>query len=214
METILFRPRLIQRLNPPQEAGPGGLTASEVFSFGGGLKNGGLGDEAMALLKPHFSFDYMGAAEFEFGDLPKSLSGLLEQAKKKEAVARILEINVTPAKEPDPEKQGYQPRASSRKKPVKAKVYVIAASEEHLETIRTFIESQTITDDYGWPKSKDFPTKEMTMIWNALALPESEKGYRNTIGGIDIQYSWMWLKRRETFEAMCEIFDLEAPPEE
>jgi hypothetical protein len=43
------------------------------FSFGGGLKNGGLSPDAMNLLRPIFSFDYMGSAEFEFGAIPKSL---------------------------------------------------------------------------------------------------------------------------------------------
>lgn len=46
------------------------------FSFGGGLMNGGLSDEAMKYLKSIFSFDYMGAAEFEWGAVPTAIREL------------------------------------------------------------------------------------------------------------------------------------------
>jgi len=69
-------PYLIQRLGPARSATP--------FDFGGGLKNGGLSDEAMAGLSRIFSFDYMGAAEFEFGAVPKALQTLAEYSLKHE----------------------------------------------------------------------------------------------------------------------------------
>jgi hypothetical protein len=37
------------------------------FSFGGGKRNGGISDSLMSRLRPLFSFDYMGSAEYEFG---------------------------------------------------------------------------------------------------------------------------------------------------
>jgi hypothetical protein len=67
------RTYLIQRLNKPVER-------INPFSFGGGLKNGGLSDEAMTLLKSIFSFDYMGSAEFEFGAVPAALGFIHDQA--------------------------------------------------------------------------------------------------------------------------------------
>jgi hypothetical protein len=64
--------RLVQRLKKPF---PGFAGAKDnPFSFGGGYKNGGLSPEAMDLLRPNFSFEYMGAAEFEFGAVPKALA--------------------------------------------------------------------------------------------------------------------------------------------
>lgn len=48
------------------------------FSFGGGYRNGGLSEDAMVLLRSVWSFDYMGAAEFEFGAVPKALHKLAE----------------------------------------------------------------------------------------------------------------------------------------
>lgn len=52
------------------------------FNFGGGLKNGGLTDESMDLLKDMFSFDYMGATEFEYGAIPETLQYIAENTKK------------------------------------------------------------------------------------------------------------------------------------
>lgn len=61
------RTYLVQRLNKPTgHANP--------FSFGGGLANGGISREGMALLKGIFSFDYMGSAEFEWGAVPAALT--------------------------------------------------------------------------------------------------------------------------------------------
>ncbi len=69
------RTRLIQRLDKPR----GSISP---FTFGIGLKNGGLSDEGMNLLKGVFSFDYMGAAEFEWGAVPAALNFIGEQAVK------------------------------------------------------------------------------------------------------------------------------------
>lgn len=73
---------LIQRLQKPRP-GENELMESlaEGLSFGGGFKNGGFSNEAMNLLRPIFSFDYMGAAEFEFGAVPKSLSNIANNIK-------------------------------------------------------------------------------------------------------------------------------------
>lgn len=60
---------LIQRLEKPAKI-------DNPFVFGGGYKNGGLTNNAMDLIRPIFAFDYMGAAEFEFGALPKTIQNL------------------------------------------------------------------------------------------------------------------------------------------
>lgn len=67
---------LVQRLNAPQG------NFDNPFSFGGGLKNGGLSEDAMKLLRPIFSFDYMGSAEFEFGAIPKCFQSMAKSIKE------------------------------------------------------------------------------------------------------------------------------------
>jgi hypothetical protein len=64
---------LIQRLNWPYPAPKGSPYKDNLFSFGGGYKNGGLSENIMSILRPLFSFDYMGSAEFEYGALPDAL---------------------------------------------------------------------------------------------------------------------------------------------
>jgi hypothetical protein len=68
METkTMKKSYLIQRLQAPKGR-------SNPFLFGGGLKNGGISDNAMSQIVDVFSFDYMGSAEFEFGSVNESLS--------------------------------------------------------------------------------------------------------------------------------------------
>ena len=74
-------PWLIQRLHKPESFKLAGVETDNPFSFGGGLINGGLSKEAMDLLRPIFSFDYMGAAEFEFGEVSKALTALARSEK-------------------------------------------------------------------------------------------------------------------------------------
>ena len=85
----MHRSWLIQRLKKPL-VGTGLLGADNPFAFGGGLKNGGLSDEAMGLLHGIFRFDYMGAAEFEFGEVPKALRAIAEDTKHLSAFSFVI----------------------------------------------------------------------------------------------------------------------------
>lgn len=75
---------LIQRLEKP-------YGHINPFSFGGGYVNGGMSKEASEILKNIMSFDYMGAAEYEFGSLPKSLDNIAKS--KNEYVSFSKEYN-------------------------------------------------------------------------------------------------------------------------
>lgn len=79
LRETMKRTWLVQRLQKPCCISIKGKDVSNVFSFGCGFRNGGLTDEAMALLKGVFSFDYMGSAEFEWGAVPQALSFLATQ---------------------------------------------------------------------------------------------------------------------------------------
>lgn len=83
---------LVQRLNPPRSFGP--LGVDNPFAFGGGLRNGGLSNEAMGLLRGIFGFDYMGSAEFEFGAVPEALQGLAKDHRR--LTAWEFDIDGTP----------------------------------------------------------------------------------------------------------------------
>lgn len=83
---------LIQRLRKPIQVDPTRTDAMAIlqrenpFTFGGGLRRGGLSAEAYKLLGQCFEFDYMGAAEFEFGAVPLAIG---EIAKSKLVMREI-----------------------------------------------------------------------------------------------------------------------------
>lgn len=90
----LGRSWLVQRLRKPQPAHPI-WGEDNPFAFGGGLVNGGLSKDAMGLLRPIFSFDYMGSAEFEFGAVPEALNKL---ARTKLAAFTVdVDLSTVPA---------------------------------------------------------------------------------------------------------------------
>lgn len=76
------RTRLIQRLKKPY---PNDKLLN-ALSFGGGLLNGGINKQAMELINDVFRFDYMGAAEFEFGAVPEAMQRLLKEEKVKTTI--------------------------------------------------------------------------------------------------------------------------------
>lgn len=84
---------LVQRLNRPFKST--GLLGDNPFSFGGGLKNGGLSEEAMSLIRSIWEFDYMGSAEFEFGAVPEALQRI---AKSTELIATHFLFDVSSIK--------------------------------------------------------------------------------------------------------------------
>jgi hypothetical protein len=70
---------LIQRLCKSREPMViNGVTFDNPFAFGGGFQNGGIPEAGMNLLRGIFSFDYMGAAEFEWGAVPAALDFLTQ----------------------------------------------------------------------------------------------------------------------------------------
>lgn len=85
--TTLQQSYLIQRLQKP-------INYEIQFAFGGGYKNGGLSDDAFKLLKGIFSFDYMGAAEYEFGAIPAYFKQMV--AARERYVTWEIVINKTP----------------------------------------------------------------------------------------------------------------------
>ena len=69
---------LIQRIEKPWKRN--GEVVTNPFSFGGGLRNGGLSEEAFVILRDIMAFDYMGSAEFEFGAVPRTFQFLAKQS--------------------------------------------------------------------------------------------------------------------------------------
>lgn len=113
---------LIQRLEQPYKGAD-----KNPFTFGGGYRNGGLSDDAFSQLNRVFAFEYMGAAEYEFGAIPEALR----------AMARVpltgFEFKIDHVVKPghflqrDLDKAGEQPNTNP------TVFYVICAKDDTLE---------------------------------------------------------------------------------
>jgi hypothetical protein len=75
---------LIQRLNKPN-----GINKN---AFGAGLELGGFSEKSFVLFSEIFSFDYMGAAEFEYGAVPKCFESIAKNGHNY-ILCSLLEIN-------------------------------------------------------------------------------------------------------------------------
>lgn len=181
-------PRLVQRLTPPPPPDPDEsrlLLAYGAFSFGGGLKNGGLSDEAMGLLSGIFSFDYMGAAEFEYGAVPTALGYMVEYRNEGKLV------------------RGTIPTASGD-------VYLIA-HEDHFAAAADNIEYWAEFGDYG-PGAPGM-LKCPTLLKKALVEPRSDYEERfGTRGGLELGCGYFYTIDEEMYSKMMELFEM-APEE-
>lgn len=119
---------LIQRLRKPIQIDPARTDAMAIlqrenpFTFGGGLRRGGLSAEAFKLLSHCFEFDYMGAAEFEFGAVPQAIG---EIAKNK-LVMREITLAGTRIVKTKKGRTKYSSPEITKVEPTTYAVYVLA----------------------------------------------------------------------------------------
>lgn len=85
---------LVQRLKKPLSGQMGAF--AEAFSFGGGMRNGGLSDDAMTLLREVFAFDYMGSAEFEWGAVPNALQRIAQHQSELTSFTLQVPLSMVP----------------------------------------------------------------------------------------------------------------------
>ena len=182
---------LVQRLTKPRSTG--GLLGGKdnPFAFGGGYKNGGLSDDAMDLLRPHFGFDYMGAAEFEFGEVPRAFQKVAKSASAETLAAQTVTVKLNDV-----------PRAWNDKRTDKRegerKIFVIADSSVIDEVCKRV---------HGWAKESFQELKEQTFLRDALD-PVGE-WHRDVAGWLELDNGFMFFTDETMFAGVAEIFGLE-----
>lgn len=186
--TTMRKTWLVQRLRKPRQ-GFAGLSAN-VFSFGGGYKNGGLSDDAMAMLAPIFSFDYMGSAEFEFGAVPEALSVIARAADKNRLLAFVVEISLQDVAS-DWRDKSPAPNGS-------APVYALCPEDQATEVERRIRELA----------AKDYTLKEATHLPGALRPFNEWDG--ETCGWLELSNGFMFFTDPDMWAATCEIFGVRA----
>jgi hypothetical protein len=177
---------LVQRLEKPS-------VVADAFAFGGGLRNGGLSEDAAKLLRGIFSFDYMGAAEFEFGAVPKAL----------QAIANCETLIAFPLRWPLSKVAPHWKlrRTPEAKAPPKAlaELFVIAPAEWRDEVVARI--KQWASEEYNGS------LKESTYLNTALRPLEDWDSRR--IGWLELDNGFFFFKERAAFEATAKLFGVE-----
>jgi len=124
--------RLIQRVSKPRPVrrNDEGKLLTNPFAFGGGMRDGGLGHDAMELLVPIFSFEYMGASEFEHGAVPLALSKIVEYWK-----AGDLEFEKVDVKLKDIYLGDWVPKSTKIVEAEKASYWVVCSKTDKTEVL-------------------------------------------------------------------------------
>lgn len=178
---------LIQRLRKPQED-----KFINPFSFGAG--GGRLTKEARQALREAFDYDYMGAAEFEFGAVREALEQIFD--KRGSFVTAELEIPTSSVRIESWEKHHY-------KKPEGKKTLTvfIFCQKEHLDEVKELV-IKLATDE----NSKTL--KERTML--RYKFLEALDGYQDNIGGwLELDNGFFFFTDERMFRNTVRFFGME-----
>lgn len=182
---------LIQRLLKPIVPAKGKIDIS-IFSFGGGLKNGGLSDEAMKLFREFFSFDYMGSAEFEWGAVPKALEGIWNLRERYTAFRKTISYHYL----------SYEGKLSNPEH-LRGKVEIgVICPKENSEEVVTRIEVWA-DDDYF---KKGGQLKEVTLF--PYACSGKDTSIRPYKGWLELDNGFFWFIDDGMFQKTAELFGI------
>jgi len=187
------RIRLVQRLVKPSKQDKFSQI-SNAFAFGGGFKNGGISEEAMNLIRPIFRFDYMGAAEFEFGNVPKALAKIFDQREQ----MIHFEILIEPKNIGKNYQREYAneicPPFPDQSKPV----YVFCHKDDRKE-VEDFIRYEAKNKH----TSQKYCLKEGTLLNLSLDPVDSRDGIQ---GWLELDNGFMFFTDKEMFEKTIALF--------
>jgi hypothetical protein len=184
MTADLKRTWLVQRLCKPYNS-PGILGLDSPFAFGGGLRNCGLSGEVMDLLRPIFRFDYMGAAEFEFGAVPKALGRLAENHKHLTPFSIAIALADVEAGWREKE----TPAAGA-----KAEVFILC-QRSHAEQVEERVRELA---------RKDYSLKEATRLPSTLRPSSQYDG--ETVGWLELDNGFLFFTDRDMWAATSALF--------
>lgn len=179
---------LVQRLRRPVAPSGHQLTRLlEAFSFGGGLKNGGLSEDAMGMLREVFSFDYMGSAEFEWGAVPDAL--------KRMGKSSLAAFSFTVPLKDVPRNWRDKGKADP---PGEATIYVLCPNEHDQEVQERIA---------GWVREEYPELKEGLKLTNALRPVEEWDS--ETAGWLELDNGFMFFTDADMWQKTCTLFGVE-----
>lgn len=171
---------LIQRLQAP-------TGHVNPCAFGGGLKDGGLSEEAMKLVSRVWSFDYMGSAEFEFGKVPEVLAKLFPSLT---LVAKSFILHY--------EYEDSWHCRPAQKYEGEKRVYYICEEKDEKE-VKKRLAKWAVKEAYG-------DTKEAIMLNSSMA--NREKHGRPVEGWLELDNGFMFFTDEKMWRNTCTLFDV------
>lgn len=192
---------LVQRLEKPRirkgEGPLSALAADNPFSFGGGFRNGGLSSEAMDLLRPLFSFDYMGAAEYEFGAVPEGFQRLAQFADSGDLEAYYFDLPLKEVKQHWADKSRKQPTGSAR-------IYLLAPHDWMPEVEKR-------VRDWAAMNKDAFDVKRGVFLDSALRPDPTRKFESDVAGWFELNNGFMFFTDETMWRGVARIFGVEVP---
>lgn len=179
---------LIQRLRKPSDS-----TIVNAFAFGGGIKNGGLTDEAMKLVQQVCSVDYMGAAEFEFGIFQETLEKIVIDIKQ--FIAGSFKVDYRY----DHRGWGEEP---SKLYEGKKRVYYLCQKEDE-EEVKARISKWAMKEPYG-------DTKESIAL-NMSMSDMPRESYQEIVGWLELDNGFMFFTDKKMWRGACKMFGVKTP---
>ena len=187
---------LIQRLKKPYPVKNDKASMldklANSMAFGGGLRNGGLRAEAMKLLAPIFSFDYMGSSEFEWGAVPEALAKIFKD--RKNYIAHSMTIDMADVKE-----NTWRRYAKKGEK--------LADKLKGTKVVYIFCHKADTKDVEELIKKLAFDKvdlKEVSLFSNALdPITDSDKA---TQGWLELDNGFMFFTDQDMFEKTVALF--------
>lgn len=201
------RTYLIQRVTKPRHS-PLGIM--NPFSFGAG--GGRLSEKAMELLGPVMNFDYMMAAEYEFGAVPAALNKIYQNAVKQNLFFSALEIKTKDVKLKNDKWTNWTPRKWKN-----CLVYIIGSKDDQAEIERRVRllatdEARCMADNYFKYAKKD-GLHEGMYVRDYPRLNEFIK-YEPTyddhvVGGLELDNGFFYTADKEMAVAFGKLFGIE-----
>ena len=197
---------LLQRLSAPRSVEPSS-TVKPHHVFGGA--NIGLGPEAWTFLDTMCTLEYMGAAEFEWGGLPKTLSHMWDAGQNHKSLTSFA-FNLAPHERALSWNRKF--RRGKEAFPAARTVTVFGICYTHdLDEVKSRVSSfckEDVKDRSRCPQFKREP-----LIHNSFdldMLPKKEENYpsRPTQGWIDIDNDFMFFSNAKMWTDFCSCFGI------
>jgi len=185
LNQVMQRSWLVQRLISPihiQGDSPLAKLGPNPFAFGGGLRNGGLTDEARKMLGEVFDFDYMGSSEFEWGAVPEALAKIVDHIDQYKWYKEPINYRHT---------EWHNREVSTGT----ADVFILCPEiwkEEVIKRIK------------GWALDEESHMKESVML--ACALSGKNRYHQNLKGWLELNNGFMFFSDETMFKKTMGLF--------